>query len=142
VASAAGSARRPGAHLIVVGTDGSEHAAAAVEAAAEAAAAWTATVDVVGVHRFLAPEKPEGHRGRAGGGREAAGARPACACAPAPRRSGARPRRRRRRGELAAGRRQRGEPGKLARRLMGSVADLVAERSPCDVLIVRSSDLG
>ena len=35
-----------------------------------------------------------------------------------------------------------GEPGKLARRLMGSVADLVAERSPCDVLVVGPSDLG
>jgi nucleotide-binding universal stress UspA family protein len=35
-----------------------------------------------------------------------------------------------------------GEPGKLACRLVGSVADLVAERSPCDVLIVRPSDLG
>ena len=30
-----------------------------------------------------------------------------------------------------------GERGKLARRLMGSVADLLAERSPCNVLIVR-----
>jgi nucleotide-binding universal stress UspA family protein len=29
-----------------------------------------------------------------------------------------------------------GEHGKLARGLIGSVADLVAERSPCDVLIV------
>ena len=45
--------------LIVVGTDGSEHAAAAVEAAVALAAAWDATVDVVGVHRFLLPAHPE-----------------------------------------------------------------------------------
>ena len=30
-----------------------------------------------------------------------------------------------------------GDRGKTARRLIGSVADFVAERSPCDVLIVR-----
>jgi len=30
-----------------------------------------------------------------------------------------------------------GDRGKTARRLLGSVADFVAERSPCDVLIVR-----
>ena len=46
-------------NLIVVGTDGSGHAAGGVEAAAALAAAWSATVDVVGVHRFLAPEQPE-----------------------------------------------------------------------------------
>jgi nucleotide-binding universal stress UspA family protein len=32
-----------------------------------------------------------------------------------------------------------GDRGKTQRRLMGSVADFVAERSPCDVLIVRPS---
>jgi nucleotide-binding universal stress UspA family protein len=48
--------------LIVVGTDGSEHAAAAVEAAGALAAVWEAAVDVVGVHRFLQPEHPESHR--------------------------------------------------------------------------------
>jgi hypothetical protein len=45
--------------LSVVGTDGSEHAAAAVEAAAALAAVWEAAVDVVGVHRFLQPEHPD-----------------------------------------------------------------------------------
>jgi len=45
--------------LIVVGTDGSEHAAAAVEAAGALAAGWEAAVDVVGVHRFLQPEHSE-----------------------------------------------------------------------------------
>ena len=35
-----------------------------------------------------------------------------------------------------------GEHSKLARRLIGSVADLVAERSPCNVLIVRPRELG
>ena len=48
--------------LIVVGTDGSEHAAAAVEAAGALAAVWEAAVDVVGVHRFLQPEHPESQR--------------------------------------------------------------------------------
>ena len=33
-----------------------------------------------------------------------------------------------------------GEHSKLARRLLGSVADLVAERSPCNVLIVRPDE--
>lgn len=33
-----------------------------------------------------------------------------------------------------------GERSKLARRLTGGVADLVAERAPCDVLIVRPRD--
>jgi nucleotide-binding universal stress UspA family protein len=42
--------------LIVVRTDGSEHAAAAVEAAGALAAVWEAAVDV---HRFLQPEHPE-----------------------------------------------------------------------------------
>ena len=45
--------------LIVVGADGSEHAAAAVEAAGALAAVPEAAVDVVGVHRFLRPEHPE-----------------------------------------------------------------------------------
>jgi AcrR family transcriptional regulator len=49
----------PVRNLIVVGTDGSEHAAAAVEAAGALAAVWEAAVDVVGVHRFLQPEHPE-----------------------------------------------------------------------------------
>ena len=35
-----------------------------------------------------------------------------------------------------------GEHGKLARRLIGSVADLLAERAPCNVLIVRPRELG
>lgn len=47
----------PVRNLIVVGTDGSGHAAAAVEAAA--AAASNATLEVVGVQRFLLPEQPE-----------------------------------------------------------------------------------
>ena len=34
-----------------------------------------------------------------------------------------------------------GEHGKLARRLIGSVADLLAERSLCNVLIVRPREL-
>jgi Universal stress protein family len=45
--------------LIVVGTDGSEHAAAAVEAAGALAVVSEAAVDVVGVHCFLQPEHPE-----------------------------------------------------------------------------------
>src|SRR4051794_35271326 len=55
--------RRPGTphderrNVIVVGTDGTEHAVAAVDAAAALAAAYGASVDVVGAHRFLPSEQ-------------------------------------------------------------------------------------
>jgi nucleotide-binding universal stress UspA family protein len=45
--------------VIVVGTDGSDHAADAVEAGAELAAASDATVEVVAAHRLLLPDRAE-----------------------------------------------------------------------------------
>jgi nucleotide-binding universal stress UspA family protein len=120
-----------------VGTDGSEHAAAAIEAAVALAAAWDATVDVVGVQPFLLPAHPE----------VTAAVR---AAAQTLRSRGVPVHAHLRRGDpalvladVAAEETARmivvgaGERGKLARRLIGSVADLAAERSPCNVLIVR-----
>jgi len=128
-------------NLIVVGTDGSGHAAAAVETAAALAAVWGATVDVVGVQRFLVPEHPE----------VTAAVR---AAAETLRARGLRVHAHLRRGDpplviadVAAEENARlivvgaGEHSKLARRLLGSVADLVAERAPCNVLIVRPGRL-
>ncbi|HSD00790.1 MAG TPA: GNAT family N-acetyltransferase [Gaiellales bacterium] len=127
----------PVRNLIVVGTDGSEHAAAAIEAAVALAAVWDATVDVVGVQPFLLPAHPE----------VTAAVR---AAAQALRARGVPVHAHLRRGDpalvladVAAEENARmivigaGEHGKLARRLIGSVADLVAERAPCNVLIVR-----
>ena len=132
----------PVGNLIVVGTDGSDHAAAAVEAAAALAVEWNATVDVVGVHRFLAPERSD-----VTAAVQAAAAQlrvrdlsvhehvrrgdPALVLADISGEQNAR--------LLVVG---AGEHSKLARRLIGSVADLVAERSPCNVLIVRPRELG
>jgi nucleotide-binding universal stress UspA family protein/RimJ/RimL family protein N-acetyltransferase len=136
-------ARRPGApgaprrNLIVVGTDGSEHAAAAVEAAGALAAATGAIVHVVAAHRTLMPEREE----------LTAAVRDAAA---ALRERGLHVHEHVRRGEpalvlasVATDEDARlvvvgaGDHAKLTRRLVGGVADLVAERSPCDVLIVR-----
>jgi len=124
-------------NVIVVGTDGSAHAQAAVEAAAALASASGAVVEVVGAHRFRLGDDPEV---TAAVGAAAAGLRerglhvhewlrhgePALVLA-----------------DVAAEQEARlivvgaGARGKLARRLLGSVADLVAERAPCNVLIVR-----
>lgn len=132
----------PVRNLIVVGTDGSEHAAAAVEAAAALAAAWQATVDVVGVHRFLAPEQSRVAASVQAAARELRvrdlsvhehlrRGDPALVLADIAAEENAR--------LLVVG---AGEHGKLARRLIGSVADVLAERSPCNVLIVRPRELG
>lgn len=140
--------RRPGSpedmrtNLVVVGTDGSEHARSALHAAAELARGWSARVEVVGAHRFLTGDEREAQRavGEAAawlrGQGVAAGelirrGDPALVLT-----------------DLASERRARlivvgaGERGKAARRLIGSVADAVAERSPCDVLIVRPREAG
>jgi nucleotide-binding universal stress UspA family protein/GNAT superfamily N-acetyltransferase len=130
----------PGAahrNVIVVGTDGSEHAGAAVDAAAELAALADATVEVVGAHRFVLPEEQEVTEAV----RDAAGAL---------RDRGLHVHERLRRGDpalvlaaVAAEQDARlivvgaGGRGKTARRLLGGVADVVAERAPCNVLIVR-----
>jgi nucleotide-binding universal stress UspA family protein/RimJ/RimL family protein N-acetyltransferase len=135
--------RRPGEpgdvrrNIIVVGTDGSEHAALAVDTAASLAAGSGATVEVVGAHRFLPPDQT----GVTAAVRDAAGTL---------RDRGLHVHEHVRRGDpalvltdLAAEQSARlivvgaGDRGKTARRLLGSVADFVAERSPCDVLIVR-----
>lgn len=124
-------------NVIVVGTDGSEHATAAVDAAGALATASDASIDVVGVHRFL----PTDQAGLSAAVRGAAGAL---------RERGLHVHEHVRRGDpalvladVAAEQNARlivvgaGERGKTARRVIGSVADFVAERAPCDVLIVR-----
>ena len=129
----AGDERR---NVIVVGTDGSDHASAAVETAASLASASGAGVDVVGVHRFLPPDQA----GIATAVSDAAGTL---------REQGLHVHEHVRRGDpalvltdVAAEQGARlivvgaGDRGRTAR-LIGSVADLVAERAPCDVLIVR-----
>jgi len=127
----------PRRNVIVVGTDGSDHAAAAVDAAAALAALSDATVEVVGVHRFLLPEQEETSDA-------------VRAAAEALRGRGLHVHEHVRRGDpalvltdVAAAANARlivvgaGERGGATRRLIGGVADLVAERAPCDVLIVR-----
>jgi nucleotide-binding universal stress UspA family protein len=130
----------PVRNLIVVGTDGSGHAAAAVEAAAALAAASNATLEVVGVQRFLLPEQPEVMAAASAAAEELRGrgvavhvlvrrGDPALVLADVAAEENAR--------LIVVG---AGEHSKLARRLLGSVADLVAERSPCNVLIIRPDE--
>jgi nucleotide-binding universal stress UspA family protein/GNAT superfamily N-acetyltransferase len=131
---APGDARR---NLIVVGTDGSEHASDAVAVAAGLARASDAILHVVGVHPFLPTAQAE----RAEVVHRTAGDL---------RREGLHVHAVVRRGDpayvltdVAADERARlvvvgaGRRGQAARRLLGGVADHVAERAPCDVLIVR-----
>ena len=124
-------------NTIVVGTDGSEHAGFAVAAAGDIGAAFGATVEVVGVHRFLPLDRAD----LTAAVSDAAGEL---------RHRGLQVHEQVRRGDpslvladvadefdarlIVVG---AGERGKMARRLVGSVADFVAERAPCDVLIVR-----
>ena len=128
-----GEARR---NVIVVGTDGSDDALAAVETAAGLAALSDASLEIVGAHRFLPTDEEDiaaAVRGAAGMLRE--------------------------RGLHAHEHVRRGDPalvitdvaaqvdarlivvgagrGDSARPLIGTTADVVAARSPCDVLIVR-----
>jgi nucleotide-binding universal stress UspA family protein/RimJ/RimL family protein N-acetyltransferase len=125
----------PERNAIVVGTDGSEHARAAVAAAAELASASDATVDVVGAHRFLLPEQPhvtEAVRDAAAELRDRGlhvhehlrPGDPALVLT-----------------DVAAEQRARlivvGAGAGAAVPLLGTVADLVAARAPCDVLIAR-----
>jgi nucleotide-binding universal stress UspA family protein/GNAT superfamily N-acetyltransferase len=132
----------PRRKLIVVGTDGSAHATAALEAAAELAARSDAVIEVVAAHRFLPTDQAE----------LAAALHTA---AHALRERGLHVHERLGRGDpalvltdVAADEDARlivvgaGERGKTARRLIGSVADSVAERASCDVLIVRPRDEG
>ena len=125
------------ANTIVVGTDGSDHAQAAVDAAAELASATQASVEVVGVHRFLPLDRADLQQA-------------VHDAATTLRDRGLHVEEHVRRGDpalvlsdVADEQHARlivvgaGERGKMARRLVGSVADFVAERAPCDVLIVR-----
>lgn len=126
----------PPRNAIVVGTDGTEHAGVAVEAAGELAAVSDATVDVVGAHPLLLPDQPA----------VTAAVREAAAAL-------------RERGLHVHEHVRRGDPALVltdvaaeqnARLIvvgaggggpkpLGGVADLVAARSPCDVLIARRS---
>jgi nucleotide-binding universal stress UspA family protein len=129
----------PRRNVIVVGTDGSDHAAAAVEAAGELAKVSGATVHVVGAHRFFLPERTDVTEA-------------VTQAASTLQHNGAHVHEVLRRGDpavvltdvaveedaslIVVG---AGERSKTTRRLMGNVADLVSERAPCNVLIVRPS---
>jgi nucleotide-binding universal stress UspA family protein len=136
--------RRPGApgderrNLIIVGTDATEHSSHALAVAAELARVSHARVQVVGAYSFLSGQQPEltqavrqaSEAMRAQGvevGEELRRGDPALALTDAAGEWGARLI------VVGAGRRSQ-----AARRLIGSVADYVAESSPCNVLIVRS----
>lgn len=138
--------RRPGAptderrNLIVVGTDASEHSDAALDVAAGLAALSGARVQVVGAFSFLSSQQPELTRAvrqaaeglRARGleaGEELRRGDPALALTDAATEWGAR--------LIVVG---AGQRSKATRRLIGSVADSVSERSPCNVLIVRARE--
>jgi nucleotide-binding universal stress UspA family protein/RimJ/RimL family protein N-acetyltransferase len=124
-------------NVIVVGADGSESSETAIAAAAELARATDARIHVIGAHRFLSGDAAELD---AVVGQTAQWLRE--------------------RGVQASTETRRGDPAlvltdiafecnarlivvgageraKTTRRLIGSVADSVAERSPCNVLIVR-----
>ena len=131
-----GTLADPRRNRIVVGTDGSEHARLAEEAAARLAVASGAGVHVVGAQGL----RPAGHHDvdgavQAGAARmrgwvevqehlEARRGRPVLA-------------------DVAYEEAARlivvgaGEHTEARRRLLGSAADAVARRAPCDVLIVR-----
>lgn len=135
-----GAPDAPRRNVIVVGTDGSDHARAAVETAAELAGALGAALHVVGAHRFFVPERADVAAAVADAAADLRG-------------RGLHVHEEVRRGDpalvlsdVATDRDARlivvgaGERGKAARRLMGSVADLVSERAPCNVLVVRPPD--
>jgi nucleotide-binding universal stress UspA family protein/GNAT superfamily N-acetyltransferase len=124
-------------NLIVVGTDASEHSGAALEVAAGLAELSGARVQVVGAFSFLSSQQAELTRAvreaaealRARGleaGEELRRGDPALALTDAASEWGAR--------LIVVG---GGQRSKATRRLIGSVADYVSERSPCNVLIVR-----
>jgi nucleotide-binding universal stress UspA family protein/GNAT superfamily N-acetyltransferase len=124
-------------NVIVVGTSGSTSSELVVRTAGEVAAPLGATVHVLGVHRFLAGHEPELMTAVRHG-------------ADALRDQGLEVSEEVRRGDaalmltdVAVEQNARlivvgaGDRSKTARRILGSVADLVAERAPCSVLIVR-----
>ena len=124
-------------NLIVVGTSGSPSSEFVLRTAGEVAAPLGATVHVLGVHRFRAGHEPELMSAVRRG-------------AESLRDQGLEVKEEVRRGDaalvlsdVAVEQNARlivvgaGERGKTTRRILGSVADLVAERAPCSVLIVR-----
>ena len=134
---------RPGddrRNLIVVGTNGTGHAQAAVQAAAELAATSNATVSVVGAYTFLSSQRSE-HAAAVTDAVQALRQRglnadeylrrgdPALVLADIAFEQSAR--------LLVVG---AGDRATTARRNIGNVAESVALRSPCDVLIVRSPE--
>ena len=132
-----GTPGEPRRNVIVVGTDGTEHAAVAIEVAAGLAALSDAGDEVVGAHRYLPTDADE----RAGTVREAAlrlrerelhvhehvrRGYPALVLTDVAVEVDAR--------LIVVG---AGPPRSTGRPLDGTVADVVAARSPCDVLIAR-----
>jgi nucleotide-binding universal stress UspA family protein len=128
-------------NVIVVGTSGSDTDAEVLRTAAEVALPLGAAVRLVGVHRFLAGHEAELENAVRRAGEQLRG-------------QGLEVREDVRRGDPAlvlsdvaveANARMivvgAGERGKSARRIVGGVADLVAERAPCSVLIVRPREL-
>ncbi len=124
-------------NVIVVGTDGSQAARPALEMAAELALASGARIELVAVHGFLSGDQTELRSTLEATAQSI-----------------------RKRGVIVASQTRRGDPAlvladiateqrarlivvgaggrtKTTRRLLGGVADLVAERAPCNVLIVR-----
>jgi len=127
----------PHRNVIVVGTDGSPHAEAAVDAAADLAALNDAGVEVVGAHGLVPAD-------------DAAAGDAVSGAAARLRERGLHVHEHVRRGDpalvladVAAAQNARlivvgaGARDTVARRLLGSVADLVAARAPCNVLVVR-----
>jgi nucleotide-binding universal stress UspA family protein/GNAT superfamily N-acetyltransferase len=126
-------------NVIVLGTDGSDHADAAADTAAELARAFGASIEVVGAHRFLPSDQEDAADAVAAAGRRLRGrdlhvhervrrGDPALVLSDVAAETDAR--------LIVVG---AGEHSKVSRRLVGGVADLVAERAPCNVLIVRPS---
>jgi nucleotide-binding universal stress UspA family protein/RimJ/RimL family protein N-acetyltransferase len=124
-------------NLIVVGTDGSEHAARAVEATGAIASAADSIVAVVGVHPMLVPAREEVAAAVKAAATQLRGrglhvyellrrGEAALALADIAEEEGAR--------LVVVG---AGEHSALARRLLGGTADGVLQRAPCDVLVVR-----
>jgi nucleotide-binding universal stress UspA family protein len=132
-----GSPHDAHSNVIVVGTDGSASSPAAIAAAAGLARASDARIQVIGAHRFLSVDAAEldavvgqavqwlGEQGVQASAETRRGD-PALVLTDIAFECNAR--------LIVVG---AGERAKTTRRLVGSVADFVAARSPCNVLIVR-----
>jgi nucleotide-binding universal stress UspA family protein/RimJ/RimL family protein N-acetyltransferase len=127
-------------NVIVVGINGSPSSEVAVETAAELASPLGATVHLVGVHRYFAGQEPE----------LVTAVEQAAHCLRA---QGVEVREQVSRGDAAlvlsdtaVEQKARlivvgaGDRSKASRRILGGVADLVAVRAPCSVLIARPGE--